>query len=203
MVQLRQRSLGFTVARRVFGGKSRWPGDEAQSGSPTTACARQRYVGAARDGKWLAADRNETRRGGTYVRRAVRRGVEPAQSGQRGVVAGSPGVAVTETRVAEPRRGRLLRLVDWYQRAFAGCPSPCRFTPSCSSYAREALEIHGSRRGLWLTIRRLARCRPFGPSGFDPVPQPGTHQLPMGRVRGHHHGPTSPAISPCEGSMTQ
>jgi putative membrane protein insertion efficiency factor len=67
---------------------------------------------------------------------------------------------------------RLVRLVDWYQRAFAGRPSPCRFTPSCSSYAKEALVVHGSGRGTWLTLRRLLRCRPFGPSGFDPVPEP-------------------------------
>jgi putative membrane protein insertion efficiency factor len=53
-----------------------------------------------------------------------------------------------------------------------GRPSPCRFTPSCSAYAVEALEVHGSARGLWLTMRRLVRCRPFGPSGWDPVPEP-------------------------------
>jgi hypothetical protein len=64
----------------------------------------------------------------------------------------------------------LIALVRWYQRAFDGRPSPCRFTPSCSCYAVEALETHGARRGLWLTLRRLVRCRPFGPSGFDPVP---------------------------------
>ena len=67
---------------------------------------------------------------------------------------------------------RLVRMVDWYQRAFEGRPSPCRFTPSCSSYAREALLVHGTGRGLWLTLRRLVRCRPLGPSGFDPVPEP-------------------------------
>jgi uncharacterized protein len=66
---------------------------------------------------------------------------------------------------------RLLRAVDWYQRAMEGRPSPCRFTPSCSTYAREALTVHGTRRGLWLATRRLLRCRPFGPSGFDPVPE--------------------------------
>jgi putative membrane protein insertion efficiency factor len=66
---------------------------------------------------------------------------------------------------------RLVRMVEWYQRAVEGRPSPCRFTPSCSEYAREALEVHGTSRGLWLTVRRLARCRPFGPSGFDPVPE--------------------------------
>ena len=65
---------------------------------------------------------------------------------------------------------RLIRLVIAYQRAMEGRPSPCRFTPSCSGYAVEALQVHGSARGLWLTIRRLARCRPFGPSGWDPVP---------------------------------
>jgi uncharacterized protein len=79
-----------------------------------------------------------------------------------------------EHAVAEPaevvRSRRLVRAVDWYQRAMEGRPSPCRFTPSCSTYAREALTVHGTRRGLWLTARRLLRCRPFGPSGFDPVP---------------------------------
>lgn len=69
-----------------------------------------------------------------------------------------------------PPRSRLIRLVMTYQRAFAGRPSPCRFTPSCSTYAIEALEVHGSAPGLWLTTRRLLRCRPFGPSGWDPVP---------------------------------
>jgi len=65
---------------------------------------------------------------------------------------------------------RIVRLIEWYQRAVEGRPSPCRFTPSCSAYAHEAVTDHGSRRGTWLTVRRLLRCRPFGPSGFDPVP---------------------------------
>jgi len=65
----------------------------------------------------------------------------------------------------------VIRAVHWYQRAVEGRPSPCRFTPTCSSYAVEALEVHGTRRGLWLTVRRLIRCRPFGPSGWDPVPE--------------------------------
>ncbi|MCB9381814.1 MAG: membrane protein insertion efficiency factor YidD [Acidimicrobiaceae bacterium] len=62
-------------------------------------------------------------------------------------------------------------MVLWYQRAVEGRPSPCRFTPSCSAYAIEALETHGTFRGGWLTARRLVRCRPFGPSGWDPVPE--------------------------------
>jgi hypothetical protein len=62
-------------------------------------------------------------------------------------------------------------MIRWYQRSFAGRPSPCRFHPTCSHYAAEAFEVHGTGRGFWLTLRRLARCRPFGPSGFDPVPE--------------------------------
>ncbi|MCF6217307.1 MAG: membrane protein insertion efficiency factor YidD [Gammaproteobacteria bacterium] len=46
----------------------------------------------------------------------------------------------------------------------------CRFYPSCSHYAKEAIEVHGGVKGLWLTIRRLLRCHPFNPGGFDPVP---------------------------------
>lgn len=57
-----------------------------------------------------------------------------------------------------------------YRRLTAGRPSPCRFDPSCSTYALEALERHGAARGSWLTIRRLARCHPWGGVGWDPVP---------------------------------
>jgi uncharacterized protein len=72
---------------------------------------------------------------------------------------------------ATPKPTVPVRLVLLYQRAFEGRPSPCRFTPSCSAYALEALETHGTQRGLVLTLRRLVRCRPFGPSGWDPVPE--------------------------------
>jgi putative membrane protein insertion efficiency factor len=67
---------------------------------------------------------------------------------------------------------RVLRgMVHWYQHARAGRPSPCRFVPSCSAYADEALATHGALRGSWLAVRRVGRCHPWGRHGFDPVPQ--------------------------------
>lgn len=65
----------------------------------------------------------------------------------------------------------LLRAIHHYQVGRTGQISPCRFFPTCSDYAIEAIETFGAGRGSYLTIRRLIRCRPFGPSGFDPVPE--------------------------------
>jgi len=49
-------------------------------------------------------------------------------------------------------------------------PATCRFTPTCSEYARQALKKHGPIKGLWLAVRRILRCHPWGGSGYDPVP---------------------------------
>jgi putative membrane protein insertion efficiency factor len=66
-------------------------------------------------------------------------------------------------------------LICWLIRAYQLCISPwlganCRFYPSCSQYALEAVREHGSLRGSWLGLRRLLRCHPFHPGGHDPVP---------------------------------
>lgn len=64
----------------------------------------------------------------------------------------------------------LLALVRFYRWIPKFGPSPCRFAPSCSSYALDALPEHGALRGTVLTVRRLGRCHPFSAGGFDPVP---------------------------------
>ena len=61
-------------------------------------------------------------------------------------------------------------LIRGYQTLFAGRPSPCRYVPTCSPYALEAIEAHGAARGAWLATRRLLRCHPFASHGYDPVP---------------------------------
>jgi uncharacterized protein len=68
-----------------------------------------------------------------------------------------------------PARG-LRGVVRLYQLVLSGRPSPCRYYPTCSAYAVEALERHGAVRGSWLTLRRLLRCHPWGGHGVDPVP---------------------------------
>ena len=64
----------------------------------------------------------------------------------------------------------LLSCVRGYQTLASGRLTPCRFLPTCSSYALDALERHGAVRGSWLTLRRLGRCHPWGGHGLDPVP---------------------------------
>lgn len=63
-----------------------------------------------------------------------------------------------------------IRLYQWTISPLLGVN--CRFAPSCSAYAIEAIETHGAVRGLWLGTRRILRCHPWGGSGYDPVPAP-------------------------------
>lgn len=65
----------------------------------------------------------------------------------------------------------LLTVISFYRRRISpALPPSCRFTPTCSAYAQEAVERHGAGRGAWLALRRIVRCNPFGGSGYDPVP---------------------------------
>jgi putative membrane protein insertion efficiency factor len=65
----------------------------------------------------------------------------------------------------------MVRTINLYQRLSVHRPSPCRYVPSCSTYAVEAIETHGAFRGGWLALRRIARCQPWGGHGYDPVPE--------------------------------
>ena len=69
--------------------------------------------------------------------------------------------------------------INLYQRLTVHRPSPCRYIPSCSTYALEAIETHGAARGGWLAVRRLSRCHPWGGHGFDPVPPARTETGPL------------------------
>ncbi|MBL7707485.1 MAG: membrane protein insertion efficiency factor YidD [Chitinophagaceae bacterium] len=64
-----------------------------------------------------------------------------------------------------------IALIKIYQLIISPWLGPkCRYTPTCSHYATEALKKHGVFKGLWLTIKRISRCHPWGGSGYDPVP---------------------------------
>ena len=65
----------------------------------------------------------------------------------------------------------LVLLLLFYKSAVSPfLPSACKYEPTCSMYAKEAVERHGALKGLWLAIKRLLRCHPFTRGGFDPVP---------------------------------
>ncbi len=69
-------------------------------------------------------------------------------------------------------------LIRVYQRALSPfLPPACRFVPTCSEYAAQALETHGLIRGTLLATGRICRCHPFNPGGHDPVPEPRTRAL--------------------------
>ena len=93
---------------------------------------------------------------------------------------------MSEQETAGPRPSRpaalLMGLIGAYQRwisPFLG--NRCRFHPSCSVYAKTAIEVHGAARGSWLAVRRLLKCQPFHPGGFDDVPPP-TGRVKRGRT---------------------
>jgi len=90
------------------------------------------------------------------------------------------------TRAARLVALLLMNVIRAYRLLIAPLLGPrCRFTPGCSSYAMEAISRHGPVTGSWMALRRLARCHPWGGSGFDPVPT--AHDC------SHHH--SAPAVA--------
>ena len=77
------------------------------------------------------------------------------------------------TPAALARRAAILALRGYQLGISPMLPSACRFYPTCSEYAVQAVARFGVLRGSWLALRRLGRCHPFHPGGFDPVPPPG------------------------------
>ena len=65
----------------------------------------------------------------------------------------------------------LLALIRFYQRQISPWfPRRCRFSPTCSQYALEAIQVHGAAKGVFLALKRILRCNPLFPGGYDPVP---------------------------------
>jgi uncharacterized protein len=79
----------------------------------------------------------------------------------------------------------LLTLLRFYRRHISPrLPPSCRFTPTCSQYTYESIERFGAAKGSWMGLKRLSRCHPFNPGGYDPVP-PAT--IATGSSRAHNH----------------
>lgn len=82
----------------------------------------------------------------------------------------------------------LLALIRGYQLLISPLfPPSCRYFPTCSDYARQAVARHGPLRGGWLAVRRILRCHPWGGLGYDPVPDNTDSGISLGRGCGCHH----------------
>lgn len=87
-------------------------------------------------------------------------------------------------------RSIVISVIRFYQRGVSPfMPAACRYRPTCSEYAKVAVERHGVARGGWLAVRRIGRCHPWGGSGLDPVPP----AAPRERARSRDDAPHLPA----------
>lgn len=85
-------------------------------------------------------------------------------------------------------RDALLAFLRFYRAGISPIlPPSCRFEPTCSEYARTAIERFGAARGSWMAARRLARCHPFGGQGWDPVPERGDEPTEADSIRHDRH----------------
>jgi uncharacterized protein len=78
----------------------------------------------------------------------------------------------SSSMASQVARAVALGLIRFYQGAISPhTPAACRYAPTCSQYAAEAVQKHGALRGTWLALKRISRCHPWGGSGYDPVPE--------------------------------
>ena len=92
----------------------------------------------------------------------------------------------------------LIALIRFYQRTIsAKSPPVCRFTPTCSAYAIQAIERFGVIKGSGLAIWRILRCNPFGKYGYDPVPEKKTKEKKKRGVNPPHNGAGDEIVRPC------
>lgn len=107
----------------------------------------------------------------TLVRPERREGGRPASPARKTDV--TPRAAKFVRALPRAARVVAILLIRFYQMALSPLwPASCRYVPTCSQYTIEAIETHGLLRGIWLGARRIARCHPWGGSGYDPVPAP-------------------------------
>src|SRR6266511_1957992 len=154
---------GFVVSRKAGGAPAGRQGDSRGFG-PGRGRSPIGRRGVVPGRRHRHAER--ARRGGaSHWRRGVSRGLH------------------RESRQS-PLGGALVVAIRGYQRWISPALGPrCRFYPSCSEYAKTAIQLHGALRGSWLALRRLAKCQPFHPGGIDHVPPPPTDHPAPSAVR--------------------
>lgn len=88
----------------------------------------------------------------------------------------------------------LIGFVRFYRKVISPLlPPTCRFQPTCSTYGLKALQTHGALHGFWLTVARVARCHPFHPGGYDPVPEPPASRTSRAKASGADHTTIEPS----------